>query len=282
MIYELREFLRNITRGEIIITCIAFVVWTTICIFINMSISNAVAKNNEVYYKAIQIDNDENLFEYAMKTNAGNALVYGTGRAVDAVSDEKLNGKYLAIKVHIDKYVQKVRYEDIMDEDGKVIGQRAVPYEEWDSYRTVETHANTINFLGKDFPYSKLMLSNYTSLKLDENNVKEELKDNVSINYIYPRDRFFHRIGDLRYRYSVIPLEQNLTVLADLRDNSMYNVKSETHSVDIHYNETIDEVMDSLAKNKSLPNIVFCIIWYIVFVVATFAFVISRNKWADC
>jgi len=279
--YEIREFFRNITKGEVIITCIALVVWTTICVFINMAISNAVMKSNEVYYKAIQIDNDEKLFEYAMRTNAGNALVYGTAKSLETVSDEKLKKQYLAIKVYIDRYEEKVRYEDITDDEGNVIGQRAIYYEEWCSYQTYSSHSNVISFLGTEFPYSTLSISNYTRLSLNSDTVKDEYVSDISMNYIYPNG-IWSSVGDLRYSYYIVPLEQPITVLADLRNNTMYNVQTENRSVDIHYNSTIDEVMKSITNSESLPNIVFSIVWYILFIVGACFFVCERNRWADC
>lgn len=282
MNYRSSERFHNVTRGEIIITCIAFVIWTTICIFINMSITNATTKSNEIYYKAIQINNDQKLFEYAMKTNAGNALVYGEVNPVDSVSGEILKQNYLAIKVHIDKYVEKVRYEDITDEDGNVIGQRAVHYEEWERYKTIENHANEINFLGKNFPYSKLDLSNYTKLELNTDTVKDGLEGNTRWNYFYPSGRLFARIGDYRYEYYVIPLKQNITVLANLGENTMYNVKSRDRTVDVHYNKTIDQVMKDRQQSKNGFNILFTVFWYIIFVALAYVFINSRNKWADC
>lgn len=282
MNYRSSERFRNVTRGEIIITCIAFVIWTTICIFINMSITNATTKSNEIYYKAIQINNDQKLFEYAMKTNAGNALVYGEVNPVDTVMDERLKQEYLAIKVYIDKYVEKVRYEDITDEDGNVIGQRAVYYEEWERYKTIESCAKEINFLGKNFPYSKLNLSNYTKLALDSNTVEDEFEGKIRWDYIYPSGRFFERVGDYRYQYYVIPLKQNITVLANLGESTMYNVKNKDSAVDVHYEKTIEQVMKERQQSKNGFNILFTVFWYIIFVALAYVFINSRNKWADC
>ena len=272
----------EITKGEIIIVSIALVIWTTICVFINMAISNSVTKKNEIYYKAVQISEDADLFEYAMKTNAGNCLVYGTAASVDSVSHEMLKGEYLAIKVYVDKYVEKVRYEDITDEDGNVVGQKAVHYEEWDSNRTLEYQANTINFLGKDFSKSTLDLDNYSSLSLDSSVVSDTYSNNIRSNYIYPDGRIsFPRVGDYRYEFYIVPKEQKITVLADLRDNTMYNINGKD-GVKIYFNDTIEEVISSRTDTKYGPNIIFSILWYIAFIGGAYFFFIQRNKWADC
>ncbi len=280
--YALRDFFRNITKGEIIISCIALIVWSTLCVFINMAISNGVAKSNEEYYRAIQISEDAELFEYAMRTDAGDALVYGTVSSVDSVSDEHLNGNYLAIKISIDKYEQKVRYEDIKDADGDVVGKRPVYYKEWDHYKTIESHSNTVCFLGKEFSYDTLSINNYQSLSLDSSTVKDEYANSISLNKYYPDGRLSHSVGDLRYTYYVIPIEQDITVFANLRNGNMYNVSNESASVTVHYGQNIEEVMSSMESGKNLPNILFSIFWYILFIVLACVFVNARNRWADC
>ncbi|MBQ8042573.1 MAG: hypothetical protein IJ272_00270 [Clostridia bacterium] len=271
-----------ITKGEIIIVCIALVIWTTICVFINMAISNAVSKSNEVYYKAIQIDNDAEMFEYAMRTNAGNALVYGTVSCSDPVSTDMLNGQYLAVRVDVDRYERNVTYEDITDEEGNVIGQREVVSYDWENYKTSTSHAGTINFLGQEFPYSKLNISNYTSLSLNSSNVKDEWTGDIRMGYIYPDGRFYHSVGDLRYSFDVIPLEQNVTVLADLRDSTIFNVNSQNGGATLHYNTTIPEVIKSIESSKYAGNILFSIVWYVLFGFIAYLFVNERNRWADC
>ena len=270
----------EITKGEIIIVSIALVIWTTLCVFINMAISNSITKKNEIYYKAVQISEDADLFEYAMKTNAGNCLVYGTAASVDSVSHEMLKGEYLAIKISIDKYVEKIRYEDIKDEDGEVIGQKAVHYEEWDNNRTLEYQANTINFLGKDFSQSTLDLDNYSSLRLNSDTVSDKYVNNIDFGYIYPEGSLFPHVGDYRYEFYIVPKEQKITVLADLRDNTMYNINGKDN-VKIYYGNTIEEVMANRSDTKG-PNIAFSIIWYVAFIGGAYFFFTERNKWADC
>ena len=282
MLYELRQFAKGITKGEILVVCIAFVVWTTLCVFINLAILNYTMKTNEVYYKAIQIDGDNELFEYAMRTNAGNALVYGTAICVDSVTDEMLKGNYLAIKVDVDKYVQKVKYEDVKDSEGNVIGQKAVYYKEWDHYKSSDVCATTINFVGVDFPYYKLSIKNFKSLTLNSSNVASEYSNKIKNNYIYPEGTFSHSVGDLRYSYSVVPISQNITILASLKDGSIYNALSNDTSVTIHYGESISRVIESRKNSENVPNIFFTIVWYILFIVFACLFVNERNKWADC
>lgn len=55
---------------------------------------------NEVYNKAVKIDSQE-MFSYGMRTNVGNAFIYGTLQAVDPVSYPEIDGSYM--------YVEKIK-----------------------------------------------------------------------------------------------------------------------------------------------------------------------------
>lgn len=67
----------EVTKGEIIVCIIAFIIWTTIGIMISNQITYHTIDSNQRYYKALKFDQDREAFEYAMKTSSGEALVYG-------------------------------------------------------------------------------------------------------------------------------------------------------------------------------------------------------------
>lgn len=55
-----------------------------------------IAKN-EKYNKAVKIE-DQELFEYGMRTDIGNAFVYGNLEAVDTVTYPEIGGKYMYVR----------------------------------------------------------------------------------------------------------------------------------------------------------------------------------------
>lgn len=270
----------EITTGEIITVVIAFFVWTALCIIINLKITDNTLRENEKYYKAIQIDNDEQMFKYAMKADEGNALVHGTVKAIDTATLPEIKGEYMAIKVNVERYTFHSKVVEDKDKDGKVIGSHVETWYEWDYITSHTYNCEKVNFLGVDFPYSKFYLSNYKTLNLSEN-ISDELSNKIYMNMLYDGNSFLEREGDRRYTFYIIPIEQEITAFANLKNNSMYNVNSERkESVKVHY-KTIPEIMESIESNKNVPNIFFTITWYIVFAGAAYYFVMQRNRWAD-
>ena len=73
--------------------------------------------------------------------------------------------------------------------------------------------------------------------------MKGNYSNAVSLNKYYPDGRLSHSVGDLRYTYTVIPTEQYITVFANLKDGTIYNISNEKASVAIYYEENIDEVL---------------------------------------
>ncbi len=260
-----------ITKGEISIIVIAFVVWTLLAVVFNNMIKNHTLKANEKYYKAIQIDNDESLFEYAVRTDSGNALVHGNLSAVDTVTIPEITGEYLAVRIEIEKYVQKSKIVEKKDNNGKTIRKKKT-WEEWEYYSSSTKTSNDVEFLGIEFPYSKFNIGCFEAVELSEN-ISPEYSEKVKWGKLYEGSTFFERIGDLRYTFFVIPKTKEVTIFTKLKDKNIYDVK-------VHY-KTIPEVMEGIEKYKNVPNIIFTILWYVLFVGGAYYFAMQRNAWID-
>ena len=266
----------KLTKGELIILCVAFVIWTTICVFINMSITNATLENNSKYYKAVKIDNDEELFKYGMRTHAGNALVYGEVKAAAPVSIPELSDSYFAIEKVTEKYTEHVTYDE--DEDGN--RTKNVSYS-WDTCWRETYLPDNVIFSGVEFPYNKIEIDNFRRLDLSDGNVSKSFSDKFHFNRIYEKSHIWERVGDKRYYYCVIPLSQKVTIFAELKDNTIYGVDG-SENARIYYNTTTQEVIEGIEKSKNYSNIGFTILWYLLYIALGFWFIYQRNKWADC
>ena len=75
----------EITKREILGSIIIGAVLLIIGFFISTVINEHQMDQNEKYNKAVKIDDSE-MFEYGMRTNVGNAFVYGNLEAVDPVT----------------------------------------------------------------------------------------------------------------------------------------------------------------------------------------------------
>lgn len=75
----------EITKREVLASISIIAVMILVGILISAKITERQMDRNEVYNKAVKIDSQE-MFSYGMRTNVGNAFIYGTLQAVDPVS----------------------------------------------------------------------------------------------------------------------------------------------------------------------------------------------------
>ena len=77
----------EITKREILASISIIVIMILFGILISTKISEYQMDKNEIYNKAVKIE-DQNMFQYGMDTNIGNAFVYGILEAVDTVTED--------------------------------------------------------------------------------------------------------------------------------------------------------------------------------------------------
>ena len=90
----------EITKREVFASIAIVAVMFVLGFVIGDKIQDRQNDVNAEYQKAVQIENNTELFQYGMSTNVGNAFVYGDLKAIDTVSFEEIGGEYL--------YVEKV------------------------------------------------------------------------------------------------------------------------------------------------------------------------------
>ena len=90
----------EITKREVLASISIIAVMILVGILISAKITERQMDRNEVYNKAVKIDSQET-FSYGMRTNVGNAFVYGTLEALDPVSYPEIDGSYM--------YVEKIK-----------------------------------------------------------------------------------------------------------------------------------------------------------------------------
>ena len=90
----------EITKREMLASISIIAIMLLIGLLIAGKISDYQLDKNERYNKAVKIETQE-LFEYGMRTNVGNAFVYGDLEAVDTVTYPEIGGEYM--------YIEKVK-----------------------------------------------------------------------------------------------------------------------------------------------------------------------------
>ena len=106
----------EITKREVLASVSIVAVMLLIGFLISGKIQNSIMDDNEQYNKAVKIENEE-LFQYGMDTNVGDAFVYGDLEAVDTVTYPEIGGEYIFVKKIEER--RERHEEEITEKDSK-------------------------------------------------------------------------------------------------------------------------------------------------------------------
>ena len=202
------------------------------------------------YNTVLRIDNDAETFKYGMKTNIGNAFVYGDLKTVDPVTFSEIGGEYSYVKKVKERYTQHTR---IVTKTRVVNGKTqsyttTETYWTWDVVDSWEKHAEKITFLDVEFDYG-------------------------TINF--PSSEYITTIREsskIRYKYYGSPTACEGTLCAKLENNTITNVS-------FYNNRTIEQTMESLESNWQL--VLFWVGWAILIGGSVAGFYYIDNQWLE-
>lgn len=238
------------TRREIFISIIGAMLLISIGFFVASSIQNRVTELNEPYFRALKIDNREDLFDHALTTNVGYVLAYGQLTTPKPLKHKDLDGKYLSIETIEEHYVQKTRVVTYT-ENGKT-KTRTETYWEWDEVGRETETASKFRFLDKDFSTKLLRLHSYKHNKT--------VKDNTFSN--------------VRFKYYTIPAEFNTSLFFKTTNKSL----SET----VYYpNKDIQQVVALKEKQAETYVVVFWVSWILCIILGAFIFIAMDNRFIN-
>lgn len=240
----------KITKREIIFSVAIVCVLLVIGIILSGMINDYLMDQFQEYNTALQITEDKDLFEYGMRTNIGNAFIYGDLVAVDPVSNSKINGIYGSITKKTQRYTRHTRTVT----KTRNVGGKTQTYTDtevywtWDTINTESNHATTISFLGVQFSYDKI------------DYFPEEYISTVKLS------------SDLREEYYGSKTSYIGTLYANLSNNTISN----THFYD---NQSIEDAIEILESKWQL--ILFWIGWIILIVACIYGFYYLDNQWLE-
>lgn len=237
----------EITLREVLASLVIIAIAALIGVLISGAIRKNLSDNRAKYNKAIKINNDKDQFEYGMRTNVGNAFVYGELKAVDTVSWEHLKGKYMAITRVQEHYTMHTR--QVYHSDGKNGGYYTTEvYYTWDEIDRQYKGCKEITFCGVKFSANKIIFpSSY--------------------------DKDTYRIDtDDRYIFYVVDKKYTGTIFTSLRDKTISD-KSR------FYVMNIQETYDYLTSNA--PLYIFIVMWIILSGIGIGIFYYLDNDWLE-
>ena len=243
----------KVTKRETLVAIEITLALIGLGIIISEAIKNNVNESNEKYYKALKINNDEEMFKYAIKTNVGYTLASGTIRAINGISIDELDGIYLSIKKVKEEYRKHYREEKhtrIKSDGTEEIYYTTEEYWTWDYVEEEKIHVDKFNFLGVDFDYDTIEFYNQSY------NTTKEVE--------------YH----IRYKYYTIPIEFEGTLFTYINNNTITQNKFST-------NKTINEIVKSKEDDVNFINAIFWITWIIFITLIYFGYVYLENNYLE-
>ena len=244
--FDFGEF--EITKREILASISIVAIILLIGVLIAEKISDYQLDKNEKYNKAVKIESQE-LFEYGMRTNVGNAFVYGDLEAVDTVTYPEIGGEYMYIEKVKEQYTEHTKTVYEYDEDGNVTGSHEESYWTWDYAGSEDQTCNEVMFLGHVLPVGKIDLPG------------EEYIDTIKES------------SHIRYKYYGVGLKFTGTIFTELGDKTI------TDNSSFYENMTIDEAVEHLESNFAMW--IFWIIWIVLIGTCVYGFYYIDNEWLE-
>ena len=240
----------EITKREILVSVSIVAIMLLIGVLNAGKISDYQLDKNEKYNKAIKIESRE-LFEYGMRTNAGNAFVYGDLKAVDTVTYPEIGGEYIYIEKVKERYTMHTRQvAHTTTTNGKTHTYYTTEtYWTWDYAGSEERICDEISFLKHVFSVSKIDLPG------------KEYIDTVKES------------GHIRYKYYGVGLNFTGTIFTELADKTIAD------NSPFYENMKIDETVEYLETDFAMW--IFWIIWMALIGVSVYSFYYIDNKWLE-
>lgn len=240
----------EITKREILASVSIIAVMLLIGVLISSKISEHQLDTNEVYNKAVKIDNTD-LFQYGMDTNVGNAFVYGDLIAVDTVTYPEIGGEYMSVRKETEEYTRHTQTVYEYDEDGNITGSHEEEYWTWDEIRSDSIDCKEVTFLGIEFDYGQI----YKPSK----NYIETIYDSFD--------------SDIRYVYYGAETNYKGTIFTNLRDQTI------SDNTKFYNNKNIEDTVELLQFGGGV--ILFWIFWILLTGGCVFGFYYAENKWLE-
>ena len=240
----------TITKREILVCISITIIVVSIGLFISNGIENSINEKNEKYFKALKINNNNDMFNYAIQTNVGYTYVRGKVEGVNPVSKD-IDGKYFYIKKVKEKYTKHTRQ---VAHTRTVNGRTQTYYTTetywtWDYAGHEESHVDKFIFSGKEF--------NYGDIAFHNSKHKETINESSHIRYVY----------------YVIDNEFEGTLFTKITNNNITENE-------FHY-KTIQELIKEKESDIGTLKAVFWLIWIFCIGLIDFFYIYFNNNYLE-
>lgn len=237
----------KITKREVLVSIIIISIMLLIGFVIHGNINDALMLEYQKYNTALQIENDSDLFAYGMKTDVGNAFIYGDLKAVDTVTYPEIGGEYMYIEKVKEKYTMHTQtYTTTVN--GKT-QTKTRTYWSWDRVGSEDKKCEEISFCDIVFKSNKIRLPDTEYIGM----VKES--------------------SHIRYKYYGTKTEYIGTIFTELKDDTILD------KTNFYENKVIDETIEHLESGAEL--VIFWIVWILITGGCVYGFYYLDNRWLE-
>lgn len=236
------------TFREILVSVVIALLMLGLGFFIAESIRDKVSSDNEKYFKALKINNQAELFDYAIRTEVGDVLSFGQFKANQPISDRLIKGKYFAINKTEEHYTMHTR--TVSYKCGKHTCHRTETYWTWDEVGNEKFTTKTFSFLGRNFNYNLIDFHNYDYI------------DTVKTS------------SYVRFKFDGIPLEFKGTLFSNTKNNT---IKENV----LFPSESIKEVINDKENSAGEWVIGFWVAWSIFIIAGVIGFMALENRYLN-
>lgn len=241
----------EITKREILASISIIAIMLLIGVLISSKISEHQMEQDEVYNKAVKIE-DHEMFQYGLDTDIGDAFVYGDLKAVDTVTYKEIGGEYMYVskdKEHYTRHTRQVAHTTTVNGKSHTYYTTEVYYT-WDTVESDSKKCKKVSFCGVEFKSNKIKLP--------------------SSKYI---DTLYETSVD-RWVYYGTKTKFTGTIFAPLKDHTIPN-KTKFY-MDMDINQTLDNLLSS---ELTIPF--FWLFWFVLTAAIVFGFYYLDNDWLE-
>lgn len=265
----------TITKREILVCIPIACILLCFGMFIDSKIVESNLLSNEEYTKALKINNNNDMFKYAIDTNVGKVINYGEFKVKDGVKDAWLKNDYMYIDKITEEYTRHSRTVCEEDSEGNESCHTEYYYE-WDEVDSNINNVEKITFSSVEFLFTDFKKYPKYELELTKDNVLDSLVNKIDDNCIYEDSGWNHHIGDKRYYYEVINKSFYGTVYGEAKDNKF----QDKEGLFIH-DSSIDEFIKSEDRWNIAARIIYWIIYLIMIGLAIYGYLYIDNDYLE-
>ena len=236
----------KITKREVLFSAAIVCVMLISGFLIADSINTHILHEQQEHNTALRIEDDQELFEYGMRTNVGNTFVYGCLKALDPISHSEISGEYAYIERVKEKHTRHTRTYTTTDGKGHTTTHTQT-YWTWDRVSSEEWHCKTISFLDHKFLYNDIPFPE-----------AEYLQTNTC--------------GSIRYKFYVCKTSYTGTLYAVLSEGTVHNAK-------FYPDKTIEKTIEYL--NADWLLVLFWLFWILITIIVVMGFFYLDNRWLE-